>query len=324
MKNLTNKLPRLIPLAIPVVLFVFFSIAADGFGFQSLPIILNQSLIPYVLSLGIFLQIMAGLFDLSVGTQMYTVGIFACALAQHFGGVGLIVGCIAGGILLGVIMGLIYTSLKISSMILSLGMVFVWEFLQWICFSEVSSVTLDSGIQQIGAAPYSYIFALVAMALFFVLYNYTSLGYQIRLVGNNEMTAASVGVKASKIKFLTFVCNGLFVGIAAILQSCYSGVMTYMGNMSSVFAVFKPIMIVMIAIAFLRFSSNMVYNLLCGILAITIIFNGLISLGLPSTYQTITLGVFLLIVLGVTGNISRWTEALRRYRAKKKTETLSM
>ena len=296
---------------------MFFSIAAEGFGFQSLPIILNQSLIPYVLSLGIFLQIMAGLFDLSIGTQMYTVGIFACALAQQFGGIGLVVGCIIGGVLLGAIMGLIYSALRISSMILSLGMVFVWEFLQWICFGNISSITLDSGVQALGAAPYSYLFALGAMLIFYVLYNYTPLGYQIRLVGNNELTAGGVGVKAARVKFMTFVWNGLFVGIAAILQSCYSGVMTYMGNMSSVFAVFKPIMIVMIAIAFLRFSGNMVYNLLCGILAITIIFNGLISLGLPSTYQTITLGAFLLIVLGVTGNINRWGESLRRYKVRR-------
>lgn len=241
---------------------MIFTVSAEGFGFNSILIILNQSLIPFVLSMGIFLLIMTGMFDLSVGTQMYTVGIFACALAQRgMGASGLIIGCVVGGVLLGAVMGGIYSLLRIPSMILSLGMVFVWEWIQWLCFGQISSIYLDRTISEVGASPYSFIYAIVASLIFIVLYGYTAFGYRIRLVGNNEMTAKSVGVSAPRAKFMAFVWNGLFVGIAAVLQCCYSGSMSYMASMSSVSSVFRPIMAVMIAVGLALEPHDFAYKL---------------------------------------------------------------
>lgn len=63
--------------------------------------------------------------------------------------------------------------------------------------------------------------------------------------------------------------------------------------------------------------QNIVINLYVSVLSVIIIFNGVIALGIPSSMEDVILGSFLLIIMTITGNVSRWAELLRRRSARR-------
>ena len=75
-------------------------------------------------------------------------------------------------------------------------------------------------------------------------------------------------------------------------------------------------MAVMIAIEIDRQIRFAPISLLISVLSISILYNGMISLGLPGTMQDIVLGGFMIIILVVTGNVSRMAEKARRRRVR--------
>ncbi len=70
--------------------------------------------------------------------------------------------------------------------------------------------------------PYFYISVLLGLAVWFVL-KYTSLGINLRSVGENPKAAESQGIKVGLYKYLAVVAGGTFAGIAGShLSTAYS------------------------------------------------------------------------------------------------------
>ena len=85
--------------------------------------------------------------------------------------------------------------------------------------------------------------------------------------------------------------------------------------MSSLSMVFKPMMGVMIGMELLSLIDNLALNIMIGELCISMIFTGLIALGLPSTMQDVVLGIFMIAVMAVSAN----RKALQHFIAKWRT-----
>lgn len=49
-KNVLNIIKLI---SLPIILYLFFSISASGFGMHSLPIVVSQSMIPTIMGLGV-------------------------------------------------------------------------------------------------------------------------------------------------------------------------------------------------------------------------------------------------------------------------------
>ena len=62
-KNVLNIIKLI---SLPIILYLFFSISASGFGMHSLPIVVSQSMIPTIMGLGLYLMMNADLMDLSM------------------------------------------------------------------------------------------------------------------------------------------------------------------------------------------------------------------------------------------------------------------
>jgi len=324
-KTKTKLLSYLIPLCLPIILFLIFTIGTRGFGVNSIPIIISQSLIPFILSFSIVIIISTGLFDLSIGTQMIVIGILVVWLSEFMGAPGLLIGSIGGSVMCAALKGGIYRLLRIPSIILSIGLVMILEYFGIEAMRRTTTMVLfvKPEVSFIGAPPYNYIFTVVAAALFYLIYNYTVFGIHIKLVGDNELTAFQVGIKVNKIKYLAFVISGVFVGFATILYTCYSGSIGFGGvGMSTIALVFRPLIAVMIGISLNRFCNNLLLNLFIAVISLNIIFNGLIAFGLPASTQDITLGVFLLIVMSVTENTNRLREWRRRRTVRKEKQKI--
>lgn len=300
MKSKTVKVAGVF--AIPVLLFIVFAISAPGFGIHSIYVIASQAVIPTIMGYGMAFGMAAGLFDLSTGSRVIAAASIGGFCAQYWGLPGLILGSIAGGILVGIVMGIAFDTLKIPSMVLSLGAVMLLEVFCYIFLGANSFIQISNSAAILGKTPYNFIICLVLAVVFYILYYRTKFSYHVRVIGNNEPLAKNMGINARKINFQTFVVGGIFIGIVGILQISYSNSIGGGIAMSSLSMVFKPMMGVMIGMELLSLIDNLALNIMIGELCISMIFTGLIALGLPSTMQDVVLGIFMIAVMAVSAN----------------------
>lgn len=303
-------------LAIPVLLFAFFTICAPGFGLHSIYVVASQSVIPTIMGYGMAFGMAAGLFDLSTGSRVIAAASVGGFFAQRFGLAGLIFGSLIGGILVGVVMGIAFDKLRIPSLVLSLGMVMLLEVLCYGFLGTNSFIQISNETAVLGETPYSFLICLVLAAVFYILYYKTRFSYHVRTVGNNELLAKNMGISPKYVNFMTFVIGGIFIGIVGILQISYSNSIGGGISMSSLSMVFKPMMGVMIGMELLSLVDNLALNIIIGEICISMIFTGLIALGLPSTMQDVVLGLFMIIVMAVSANRTTLKAFIRRRRVR--------
>lgn len=204
---------------------------------------------------------------------------------------------------LGVINGTVYKLLKIPCLIVSLGLLLIYEILaQKIGLGVSKTIPADVGI--IGKFPYSLIILGASALLFYYIYNKTCIACHIRAVGNEELLANALGVNAMNTKYMTFVLAGIFIGITAILQISYANSITTVSSLRSISMIFQPLMGVLIAFAIQEWC-NLTLGVFISQFTLSMMFNALIALGVPSKMQDVVLGVMLIIVMGIALNNKR-------------------
>ncbi|GHU62596.1 monosaccharide-transporting ATPase [Clostridia bacterium] len=312
MKNILKKI--LYMAFLPVVLFVFFTIATPGFGLHSLSVVLSQAMIPMMIGMGMSFSLTIGLFELSAGSQIILAGIVGALLSSQLGMWGLLIGCIASGILVGWGVGFVYTKLKIPSMVVSFGIVLILEVVGVFLTGRASYLRVDRSIATVASSPNNIIFVIITAVIFYAIYYHTRYGYQIKALGIKELAAINLGINAERAKFMSYVVAGGIFGVAAILQVCYSGAISTQMGLGSLSMVFQPMMGVMIGMELRNIYDNLAVNIFIGIFSISIIFNGLIAMGFPSEIQDFALGFFIITVLSVTRIRATITDEIRRRR----------
>lgn len=244
-----------------------------------------------------------GMFDLSCASAMIIASMIGGSLGNTMGIPGLIIGCIAVGVVLGVINGTVYKLLKIPCLIVSLGLLLIYEILaQKIGLGVSKTIPADVGI--IGKFPYSLIILGASALLFYYIYNKTCIACHIRAVGNEELLANALGINAMNTKYMTFVLAGIFIGITAILQISYANSITTVSSLRSISMIFQPLMGVLIAFAIQEWC-NLTLGVFISQFTLSMMFNALIALGVPSKMQDVVLGVMLIIVMGIALNNKR-------------------
>ena len=73
------------------------------------------------------------------------------------------------------------------------------------------------GQGSIGVIPIPVIFLAAIAVLTWYILNHTRFGRSLYAVGGNEEAAIASGINVHKVKYLAFVINGIFVGLAGVL-----------------------------------------------------------------------------------------------------------
>ncbi len=308
-RNIRNIMKLLL---LPVGMFLVFTIIAPGFGFHSIPVIISQSIIQVVIGFGLSLLMNAELMDFSMGARTVFAAILGGILSQSMGLPGLLLGCLTGAMFGALLMAVLYQHLKIPVMVVSLGIVMIYEVLGAKLTGSSGYLRIGSDIYQVGSYPNNIIILILAGVLCYILYYKMRIGCHITAVGNDEKMCRNVGVHADRVKFTAIMLTGVFCAIAAVLTICYSGAITASTGMGTMGVIFKPIMCVIIGRQMRRTLDNMPLLIFIGGLCISIIFNGFIAIGLPDALQDIVLGAFLIIVMGYSSNSDKITNLYRR------------
>ncbi len=213
-------------LLILIMIMLISGIISENFFSAYNIIILFRSLAFLgLVALGESIVILTGEIDLSVGSVAGFSGIitgFALAYWNLPPVIAFLVGIIIG-ILCGLINGTIISKLKVSSLVVTLGTMGVFEGLTLVLTKGTAVMGLPESFFVLGQ---SKLFGLplpifILLGLFIILtfiLKKTKIGMKLYSVGSNSEAAEIIGLKVNRIKTLAFIISSLFASIAGIIM----------------------------------------------------------------------------------------------------------
>ena len=207
-------------LLLPAIVFLAFTLilGEDFLNSRLLLTIARQTAMPILLAFSMALMMFMGMMNFAMGAVLYTAVILGAYVAQSLGGgIPLIfVFTVIFAIIFMAINGWLYNLLKVPCIVLSLGLALVIEAL--------GRMLVPSGVAEIGGregylaqSPYCFVILLIGFIIFYVVFNYTTFGHNVRAIGESQQVATQAGINVARTKFIAFVLSGLFVGMASML-----------------------------------------------------------------------------------------------------------
>jgi ribose transport system permease protein len=310
-----NKAVRLITgilkaLILPAVLYsILLILMPERIGNRkSFNIMLSMSVIPSIAACGVSFGWINGIMDFSIGSRIIFSSLVGAVCGNLFGLPGLFAGSILTSLILAAIVGGAFRVLCIPSLVVSLGMLMVFEiagnrfvYLVGSILPNMSTgyyIRLDQTLAFLGTPPWNFIVLIAVLIIYAVVYYRTKFSSQARVVGSDELIARNVGIEPMKVKFYTYLVGAFFLGIAATVTAAYSGSATPQINMTTMSAVFRPIMGIIIALS-MQSLIPIPIGIFIGTFSLNIIFTGIIALGWSDYMQNVLLGLFLILVIAV-------------------------
>lgn len=305
-------------LAFPLIVCLFFGIATQGrlFTQRSILVILRQSVMPAVVIMAMMPNLSLGMMDFSMGAVVTASAIIAGNLMNMTGtGVpGLIFFCIVISVILTSFTGFLNNKLKVPLLVIAMGLTLVYEALPSLLFPETNAAVIGIKFAKLAQVPYIFIVFAVAFVLYYVLTNKTAYGHNIRALGGNSELATRAGLNVANITQLSFTISGVFAGIAAAVYMSSQGQVvapSAFGSMGTVMDAFLGLFLGM----FLSRFCDATIGLTIAVITMTTLTNGMLTMGMDSTYRDIAKSIVLFLLLVFSGNqpyFIKWRADLKR------------
>jgi len=264
---------------------------------DNVAIILQQTAVIGIASLGMTLVIIAGGIDLSVGSiiAVGTVVIALCLTAGMSPGMAALVG-IGASALCGAVSGVLITRLKLLPFVVTLGMMGALRGAakgmagEQPIYPDETWLSAFMRLGDAGSLPLGVWLMLVLAVAVAVLLRQTRFGRHVYAVGSNELTARLCGVPVERVKVLVYIIGAAFAGIASVLQFGY---LTGGDPTTAVGLELNIIAAVVIGGASLNGGQGGVLGTLVGAVIMSVVANGCTKLGLANWVQEIVTGVII-------------------------------
>ncbi len=256
-----------------------------------------------VVSIGATLVILTGGIDLSPGSN---VALITCTLAILVKKMGLplpvgIILVLLLGVVLGGINGFFSTYGKIPSFIVTLATMSIYRGLAFLITNGTPIFSVSPHLEAIFYGkflgiplPFYYVVILYALGALFL--RNTIPGRSIYAVGGNESAARLTGISVNRNRMLAFVIAGLTASIGGVLLTAWlnSGSPNYGQELG-----LQSIAAAVIGGASLAGGYGSMIATLFGALTVAIVQNGLNLLAVPASWQEITLGIVIVLAVGL-------------------------
>lgn len=185
--------------------------------------ILVQSSALGILAIGQTFLLVGGQLDLSVGSMVSFTGVVGAYEYTRGMNEWLILAVLlAIGAGTGLLWGMVVTYLKVPPFILTLGGLSVFSSVALV-ISHNRPISVVNEFNSLGfgnwlglQAPVTLFLILLVVAT--VILHFTRFGRQVFALGSSEQVAYLAGIPVRRIKVSIFVLNGLFVGVAGVVQ----------------------------------------------------------------------------------------------------------
>jgi ribose transport system permease protein len=295
-----------------VALFLYFTIASDVFLTKNnlLNLVFQNATIG-VAACAVTFTIIAGNFDLSLGSIFVLAEVLAAWAAVHWGvGWAFPVGLVSGA-LMGLTNGLLVTKLRINAFLatlasaLTFGGIAVGVTHGGLLITPTSSAFTFIGQHRIAGVQWPVIiFAVVAIVLQLVL-AYTVFGRHLYGVGGNRDAARLSGLKVDRTVIITFVITGAACGLSGLIDASTTG--SGSSDMSGLGGSLALLAIAGVALGGTSIFGGVgsVWRTVLGVLILGVITNGFDLLAVPDYWQDVVRGILIILAVAISSVIER-------------------
>ncbi len=310
--DLIRRRPEVITLSLLIAIVVSVSIINPAFLQPSSLIDIGRaSVVMGLFALGVFVILAAGGIDVSfTAIAAFTMYTMTLVVQNHFPGMPLpviVILCAIGGALLGVVNGLLVHTLKVPSLIVTIGTQYLFRGALLSFIGTVWIMSLPPQMGAFGRMPllqfesangamitlpfYFLVLPLAALVTWWIL-NRTLMGRAIFAVGGNANVAERLGYSLRTVHVFVFAYAGALAGLAGIIHVCanrQANPFDLVGTEITVIAA------VVLGGARITGGTGTVLGTILGVLLVVVVNSVLVMVGIPSTWQRLVVGTFILL-----------------------------
>jgi len=307
-----DRHPELFTLFLLICLSITVGVINPNF-FQasSLFDIARSSVVIGLFALGVFVILAAGGIDVSftaiaalsmysitqfVATQFPTAPLFLIFLASTL-----------GGMLLGLLNGFLVHQLKAPSLIVTIGTQYLFRGFLLTFIGTVWILNLPEQMDSFGKLalfdtksargsrvwlPIFFLALPAAAVLTWWILNRTLMGRAIFATGGSSAVAERLGYNLRAVHFFTFAYAGALAGVAGLIHVCANRLANPFDLAGMEIDVIAA---VVLGGARITGGTGTVTGTLLGVVLVVVINSVLIMMGVPSTWQRVVVGAFILV-----------------------------
>ena len=289
-----------------IALIILFSVASPVFltvsNFENIG---RQTALVSIIAVGMTFVIIAGEFDLSVGSVLALSGVVS-ALAMKYGDQNWLAGALAAlgtGAFVGWVNGALTTHFRIPSFLITLGSLGIARGLAMLLTNTrpviVTSETYYAifGEGHLFGTPVVIIWTIIVAIAGIVLLHFSTYGRRVYATGGNVVAAHYSGIATARIKVTTLVLTGTLAGLAALILTARSHAARPDVGAGLELDVITA---VILGGAALSGGRGTIAGALVGSLIIGILNNGLVLLGVDSSLQIAIKGLIIWVAVIVS------------------------
>jgi ribose transport system permease protein len=314
------------PLVALLIAVVIISLTTDRFmTTQNLINVSLQVSTVAIAAIGSTLVILTAGIDLSPGSAAALTTCVLAILVKNMG-VPLPLGMLAAiilGIMMGLFNGFFSTYGRIPSFVVTLATLGIYRGLAFLVTEGHPIFSISPNLEDIFygkilGIPLPFLYMLIFYAITAVFLKYTRSGRAIYAIGGNESAAYLSGIHVNQTRLLAFILAGLAAAIAGVLMAARlnSGSPNYGVGLE-----LAAIAAAVIGGASLTGGYGNIISTLFGALTVAVVQNGLNLNAVPAAWQNITLGLIIILAVGLDmwrSDFGRWIS--RIFRPKRESE----
>jgi ribose/xylose/arabinose/galactoside ABC-type transport system permease subunit len=302
-----------------IVMLILFGFLTNGRNFSgpNLLLILRNSSVLLLASIGMTMVILVSQVDLSIGSVMSMAAVItAVTMNAGLGTIPAIGLGILSGIAVGMVNGLLIAVFRFDYWISTFATMGIGGGLALVIASGGTVPINSRFFNWIGSEKILGIYLMVYITVIFVLLvgfllKHTKFGYNIYAIGGSEQSAILSGVDVVKNRMAVYICSGFFSSIAGMVLASLSNSANPIGGVNYSFDAMAAVII-----GGTGFDGGRggIYGTVLGAVILRVLSNGLGIMGIPSTWQKAIIGMVIVMVLVVDALTEkhRKTRELRR------------
>ncbi len=287
-----------------LVAMVIMSIASPYFlSLTNFVAIIRGFSMEGIVVVGMATLLIAGAFDLSVGSVMALAGIASAWLIVN-ADMPYLVGVLGGltvGSFIGLINGALVTKIGVNPLIATLGMMTVGRgmALGLTQGHPIINVPLDFawiGQGNVAGIPVPFLIMLAIVVVMDVMFRRGRAARQLYYIGGNEKAARLSGIRVDRIKLLIFVGSGFFAALGGIISMARltSGIPTAFVGVE-----LRVIAACVIGGMSLSGGEGSVLGALLGLVFMALVSNAMTLFGVSIYWEGVVTGTILIIAVAV-------------------------
>jgi ribose/xylose/arabinose/galactoside ABC-type transport system permease subunit len=312
LRGIASRRPESISLVLCVIMILILSIFVPRYFYNSFNL---SSLVAAVapegiIALGMMMLLIAGVFDLSVGSVMCLGGLVA-SMAVTFGvptPLAVLLG-LSAGLLTGAVNGLLTEIAGVNPLITTIGMMYMVRGVTEIVLvsrGKAGYANFPQSFKNLGQGTFlgvMYMFwVMLILLVFFTIYiTMRKGGRRIYFIGGNESAALAMGIRKRKIRISLFILTGVLAALAGILVNARTGSANrYIGQNSHL----NIIIACIIGGGSLAGGKGNMLGAIFGTLFLALLNNAFNLFEVNQHVQSLTTGTVLLAVVVIDGYMS--------------------